>query len=589
MASSRRRKGVCRTWKSIGVLIPLTLLTAILIAPLNAVTPTRGDDHPGNILDQKYGLFVHHVPGRTVDSSGAAVVDANALADGFDAGQFAADLASARAQYVIFTAWHSKMVTLWPSQKMLDWGLPSHRVNRDLIGDMITAVKAKGIQVYLYTHPRDGMEFDAADRQKTGWGIQPLPKEQRFNPGADFDRPRWNSFINDIYLEMMQRYGEKINGLFLDEGSPRGDSRKVVDYPRLRRTIKTASPRAVLIQNNYGDLYGLDKGMKEYGGWAEFGQPDGTLWPSHAQSVGAIFTETWWAQRTHPTLRYSPEDMFRYTVLQAATNTEGGGVTWGTGPYANGGWEPGALQTLQQIGTWIDPVKQSLFGTRPSTSYPTDPGTRIADLTWGVATTSPDHGSEYIHVLKPPAGNTLTLPLPADGKTFTSASLVKDGTPVKLSHGTNQVRLTIPGSWDPHDTAIKLTVSSRSGPVALYRCSHSSGDRMDSTDRNCESYSKDRLLGYVRSYPSPGTLPLYRCNTPTGSGGSLHLQTTKSGCQGRTKDGLLGYLHTTHSPGTVPLYRCHKSTSTGRLHLATTDPHCEGYPHKDGILGYIIN
>ncbi|WP_370270935.1 alpha-L-fucosidase [Streptomyces sp. V4I8] len=543
----------------------------------------------GNILDQKYGLFVHHVPGRTVDSTGAVVDDADDLADGFNAGRFADDLASARVQYVIFTAWHSKMVTLWPSQKMLDWDLPDHRVNRDLIGDMITAVKAKGIQVYLYTHPRDGMEFSDADRQKTGWGTQPPPEGQGWNPGADFDRPRWNAFINDIYREMMQRYGEKIDGLFLDEGSPRGDSRKVVDYPQLRNTIKTVSPRAVLIQNNYGDLYGLDKGMKEYGGWREFAQPDGSLWPGYTKPVGAIFTETWWAQRPHSTVRYSPESMFRYTVLQAATNTDGGGVAWGSGPYADGGWEPDAMKTLQQIGAWIDPIKQSIFGTRPSTSYPTDAGTRIADLTWGVATTSPDGNTEYLHVLKPPAGNTLTLPLPADGKIFAEASLVKDGTPVTLSQDTNKVRLTIPGNWDTNDTAIKLTVSSQSGPVALYRCSHSSGDHMDTMDRSCEGYSKDGILGYLSPAQAPGTIPLYRCNTATGSGGSLHLQTTDPGCKGHTKDGLLGYLYTTQTPGTVPLYRCHKPTSTGRLHMDTTNPHCEDYPHKDGTLGYIIN
>ncbi|MEY9997398.1 hypothetical protein ABIE67_009517 [Streptomyces sp. V4I8] len=150
------------------------------------------------------------------------------------------------------------------------------------------------------------------------------------------------------------------------------------------------------------------------------------------------------------------------------------------------------------------------------------------------------------------------------------------------------MRLTIPGNWDTNDTAIKLTVSSRSGPIALYRCSHSSGDHMDTTDRSCEGYSKDGVLGYLQPAQTPGTVPLYRCNTPTGNGRSLHLQTTDPSCKGHTKDGLLGYLHTTQTPGTVPLYRCHKPTPTGRLHMDTTNPHCEDYPHKDGTLGYII-
>ncbi|MGV9310378.1 alpha-L-fucosidase [Nonomuraea sp. NPDC003727] len=206
-------------------LTPLILLMAVLMVPFQA-QPAQADDGMNNILDHKYGLFVHYVPRLTVNSNGVAVTDPNSLANSFDANRFAGDLAAAKVQYVIFSAWHSKMVTLWPSQKMLDWSLPNHRVNRDLIGDMITAVKAKGIHVYLYTHPRDGMEFTDAEKQRTGWGTQPPAEEKKWNPGSDFDRPKWNSFINDIYQEMMQRYGNRIDGLFLDEGTPKATAKQ---------------------------------------------------------------------------------------------------------------------------------------------------------------------------------------------------------------------------------------------------------------------------------------------------------------------------------------------------------------------------
>jgi len=256
--------------------IQLLLLIAVLLVPFQA-QPAFADDGLADILGQKYGLFVHYAPGLTVNQYGVVVNDTNTLANNFNTLQFAYDLAAAKVQYVIFTAWHSKMVALWPSQKMLKWGLPNHRVDRDLIGDTITAVKLHGIQVYLYTHPRDGMEFSVADREKIGWGTQPPPTNEPYNPGADFDRPKWNSFIDDIYQEMILRYGDFIDGLFIDEGSPQGDSQTVVDYPRLRNTVKTVSPCAVLIQNNYGNLYRLDQGMKEYRGWGEFSQPNKNL------------------------------------------------------------------------------------------------------------------------------------------------------------------------------------------------------------------------------------------------------------------------------------------------------------------------
>jgi hypothetical protein len=45
-----------------------------------------------NIPNLKYGLFIHLVPGLTVNHDGVVVDDANALANDFDAGQFANDL-----------------------------------------------------------------------------------------------------------------------------------------------------------------------------------------------------------------------------------------------------------------------------------------------------------------------------------------------------------------------------------------------------------------------------------------------------------------------------------------------------------------
>lgn len=132
----------------------------------------------------------------------------------------------------------------------------------------------------------------------------------------------------------MQRYGARIDGLFMDEGSPQADSQNVVDYPRLRDTIKAVNRRAVLIQNNYGDLYGLDMGMKEYFGQQEFAHTDGNLWPGYTQPVAATMGGTgysWWAKETTNPVKYTPQAMFRYTVLQAATNTDGGGMTWAAG------------------------------------------------------------------------------------------------------------------------------------------------------------------------------------------------------------------------------------------------------------------
>ncbi|MCA9249425.1 MAG: alpha-L-fucosidase, partial [Planctomycetales bacterium] len=173
----------------------------------------------------KYGYFVHYVFGGTRKSDGDWPSDANDMADRFDAEGFAEDLASMGVEYVIFTAWHFNVVCLWPSAAMEQW-MPGHTVNRDLLGDLLDAVKAKGIRVLFYTHPRDGHDMSAADQITTGWGGPGVGADPDWNL---FDRQKWNDFTNDIYADLIDRYGSRIDGLFIDEGSAAGDSWKVVD------------------------------------------------------------------------------------------------------------------------------------------------------------------------------------------------------------------------------------------------------------------------------------------------------------------------------------------------------------------------
>ena len=172
-------------------------------------------------------------------------------------------------------------------------------------------------------------------------------------------------------------------------------------------------------------------------------------------------------------VQYTPESLYRYTVFQAGSNTDGGGVLWAAGPYADGGWETGVLERLQKTGAFIKPIEKSLKNTFSSTSWPTPAGSTIASISWGVATRSTDDRLEFIHVLKAPAdGSTsLKLPPPADGKRFSSASLLPDGKAVSLTQAQDGVTLTLPAgaSWNPLHTAIQLTVAADSPAPNLAR------------------------------------------------------------------------------------------------------------------------
>jgi hypothetical protein len=397
----------------------------------------------------KYGIFVHYVWGgnaypATINQDGSLPKSLDDLADRFDANSFADDLASMRVEYVIFTAWHANMNCLWPSAKMNQW-LPGHAAKRDVLRDMIAAVRAKGIRVILYTHPRDGHDLTAGEQAATGWG--PI-----------FDYAKWNNFINDIYGDLISRYGNDIEGLYVDEG---GNNSAYVDYTRLRNTIKAGNPNLITLQNENGNIYNCDLGHQEI--YKPFETADENTWEAISSPCGVLINSNWWASapkgKSNP--RYSAEAIFRYTVLKAGIIRSAGGTAWGAGNYPEGGWETGVLETMQAVAHYLAPIARSITNTYSSTSYTTGTGSTINNLQWGVATRSIDDRYEYIHVLKPPLGNRLTLPRPADHKLFGSARLVANGQPVLLSQDKSGVILTLTGTnrWNSLDTVIEMTVA----------------------------------------------------------------------------------------------------------------------------------
>ena len=428
----------------------------------------------------KYGFFVHYVWGGaaypvTVNRDGSAPAGLDDLADRFDAVGLANDLAAMKVEYVVFTAWHAGMHLLYPSAAMNRW-VTGHSTRRDVLRDLIKACKARGIKVLLYTHPRDGHDLVEADQIKTGWGSG---KKDGADPDwSQFDFKKWNDFINEVYGELLERCGKDIVGLYLDEGSGAGDSYRVVDYPRLRQTIKSQSPNLLMMQNNYGNLYTCDIGNKEVFYSGDFASPDGDRWTAMIEPISIVVGSIFWAATPQGTITpanpnpkvgfnkfipYTPEAMFRYTVLQAAVNTDGGGTLWAAGPYPGGGWESTVKERMTALGRLVEPVAESIKQTYPSTSY-TPASKNISALVWGVATKSADGRHEYLHVLRPPTNSaTLKLPPPADGKCFTKATLLPGGRKATLKQDAAGLTLTLPKgvTWDKLDTVIRLQVGEK--------------------------------------------------------------------------------------------------------------------------------
>ena len=419
-----------------------TLIVCLTLMMLAAPPVSRAEQGPvrrqtsdaASFVDMHLGLFAHYTfvgkPyqwGATEWADGAAVQSLDELADNLNVKDFAATAAAMRAQYVIFTTWHANMNALFPSAVMKRQ-LPGHCSRRDAVGDLIRALKAKNIRAILYIHPSDGHDFTREDQDRVGWNDEPPFR-------------RWNDFVNEVVAEVVDRYGKEISGYYIDGGLP-----EQVDAPRLRKTILDRQPGAWLIQNS-----GLNRACVDYGARERMEPPyPPTTW-LRCQTI----TEEWWAKRA--TVQWCPELAYRYTILQAAvTGRMGGGVAWSFGPHPGGRWELGVRSFCQRLGVLVDRAGVSLFQTRPSKAYVVQ-DQPLVGLPYA-ATESPDGKQTFLHLFLPPKDRRFQLPVPADGRRFSSARLLDSGRKISLLQTDTGVRLTLDPAdhWDDVDTIIVL-------------------------------------------------------------------------------------------------------------------------------------
>jgi hypothetical protein len=314
---------------------------------------------------------------------------------------------------------------------MKKW-LPGHCSRRDVIGDLISALKKKNIKLILYVHPSDGHDFTREDQDRAGW-----------NDGPPYRR--WNDFINEVIAELAGRYGNDLSGFYIDGGLP-----PQVDAARLRKTITGRMPDAWLIQNS-----GLRPECVDYAARERMEPP----YPSTTWMMCHTIAYEWWAMQGTVTL--CPELAYQYTVLQAATEGgTGGGAAWSFGPHPGGRWELGVRSFCDRLGALAGMAGPSLFGTRPSRAFITPDGTPLTGLSYA-ATESADGKKTFVHLFKPPTGTSLTLPLPADGRRFISAGILNRNSSIQLSQNPSGITVTVdsPDTWDDVDTIIVLSTA----------------------------------------------------------------------------------------------------------------------------------
>ncbi|MEU0206705.1 glycosyl hydrolase family 28 protein [Streptomyces canus] len=414
-----------------------------------AVTPLDLENPRQDFLRASVGgLFLHWGLRTAPAHTSCTAWEDDVTNGGWNADYWVKEAQKLHTQYLVLASFHSRLgyARAWPSK------IPgSCSTQRDFLGELVTAAKAKGLKVILYMtndpqwHDEGGHEWldSAAYSAHKGKNV-----DLTTNDG-------FGQFSYDNFFEVMNRYPD-LGGFWIDNDNAYWESHDLYQQIYEKRPNYTLS-------NNNEDTPIMDMISNEQ----KTGMTPGYDYPQAVYTAQPRLTEAdfklpstgaWWYGGTDP----SVDKML--TLGRLVTNT-GSSVKalMAETAQVNGKFPANQADFNNFANSYLDPIWESLHGTEGGGYLygGLKPGF-WNDGAHGVTTISKtDPDRQYIHVLTPPS--TSTLRIRDNGYRVASVTNLRTGAAVSWSQSGGVLTLTGLGAWDPYDTVFKVTTAGRQG------------------------------------------------------------------------------------------------------------------------------
>jgi len=383
--------------------------------------------------DAKFGLFIHWGPvslkgaelswsrwgprpGREPAQSGIPAEQYDQLYKQFNPTAFNADewVALAKAagmRYLIFTTKHHDGFCMFDT-RWTDYNIMHSPFGRDICAELAAACHEAGLKLGWYYSPPDWHHPDYR------------------NPAT---HDRYITFLHGQLRELCTHYG-KVDIIWFDG---LGGTAEDWDARRLVREIRRLQP-GVLINNRAGLPCDFDTPEQQIGRF-ETRRP----WES------CITIGTQWSYKPHDRTK----SLAQCAKMLVKTVGGGGNLLLNVGPMPTGQIDPEQAARLREIGRWLKPIGESIYGTRGG---PFRPGP------WGAAT---HRGRRvYVHILNWMAP---TIILPAIDAKIVSARLL-NGEKVAVRQTNDGITIDVPPALrDVVDTVVVLDVDRPADAVTV--------------------------------------------------------------------------------------------------------------------------
>jgi alpha-L-fucosidase len=258
----------------------------------------------------------------------------------FDADAWAKMAKAAGMKYLVITTKHHDGFALWPS-KTSDWDIERTPYDKDIMKDIAEACRANDIRIGWYHSIMDWHHEDYLPRR--GW-------EDRSAEGADYERYR--QYLHSQVTELLTEYG-KIDVIWFDgEWEATWKTR----FGEELFALCTKLQPQILVNNRVGA--GRTSG--------HFGTPEQRIpetgLPGQDWETCMTMGRTWGYNKNDQNWKSSK------TLIQnlADIASKGGNYLLNVGPKADGEFPQLAVDTLAEIGDWMDLNGEAIHGTTAS-------------------------------------------------------------------------------------------------------------------------------------------------------------------------------------------------------------------------------
>jgi alpha-L-fucosidase len=335
---------------------------------------------------------------------------------------------AAGMKYITITSKHHDGFAMWDS-KLSDWDIVDRTpYGKDVLKMLAEECRNQGIKLFFYHSHLDWFQENYFPRGNTG---------QTAGRPDKGDWYKYLDYMDGQLTELLTNYGE-IGGIWFDGHWDKKDS----DW-RLEKTyrlIHRLQP-ACMIGNNHhlATFAGEDFQMfeKDLPGQMTTGfNPE--------QKIGELPFETCetmnnsWGFNLQDKNYKSAKSLIQYLVKASGYNSN---FLLNVGPMPNGKIQPEFVNTLKEVGAWIEKYGETIYGTR---------GGPVSPRSWGVTTQKAN--KVYVHILTPEDNNLL---IPDFGKKVKSIILYKSGTKMKFRQDAFGIAVSLPEEiLDETDTVL---------------------------------------------------------------------------------------------------------------------------------------